>query len=234
MPTKLNLELKSCFKVTSSLYEVIFTCPAIKYIPGQYASFIIDGKYKSFSIAKSQVFGDKMDLHFLIQNLPNSRCLEIFTDSKNIGKSYLTVIPIGRLNLLSYQSNKMFICTGSGIAPFLDMISSLLSAGCKDSIMLLYGVKKLDDAYLLPLKDLNTKYSNFEFIICISEKNENDLDGSSNFNGKVTDYLNSTNIIKFSEIYLCGNPNMVENIKTLLNNNNYTMENVVTEKFINT
>jgi NAD(P)H-flavin reductase len=73
---------------------------------------------------------------------------------------------------------------------------------------------------------LKDEFSNFDFHIFLSRENK---DGFQN--GYVWDFLTPENIEKFQEFYICGNPNMVDEVEKKLKNVWVCDENIFREKY---
>jgi hypothetical protein len=84
-------------------------------------------------------------------------------------------------------------------------------------------VRYEEDLYYL---DVLQKFKNLKVITTVSQAKEN---YSGNI-GRVTDYLDE--ISQKSEVYICGNPNMVESVEQSLKERNFPKENIFIESFV--
>lgn len=68
----------------------------------------------------------------------------------------------------------VFICTGTGIAPFRSMIAKLLESGFSEQVYLIFGNRLQEDIlYRAEFSELEEKHSNFHFIPVLSREEWN-------------------------------------------------------------
>ncbi|MCA9386575.1 hypothetical protein KC669_00930, partial [Candidatus Dojkabacteria bacterium] len=118
--------------------------------------------------------------------------------------------PMGNYGIKVSENNKIFIATGSGLAPFIPMIKSL-----KEKILLIYGIKNYDE-------DLSqiflSEVSNLEVIRCISDENIK-ITNLNDINSRVTSYLKDNDLDwKNSDFYICGRNEMIVQVSEILEN----------------
>ena len=94
----------------------------------------------------------------------------------------------------------VFIASGTGIAPFHSYIMSYPGLDYK----LIHGVKYGDEAYE------HKSYQPERYILCTSRDNRGD------FQGRVTDYLQSHPLASGADYYLCGNSQMIHEVYDIL------------------
>lgn len=134
--------------------------------------------------------------------------------------------PAGMFELRKNDRTKIFMVTGTGIAPILSMI--------KSNFQLFWGLKNYKDVYLFEeLKKFNIK-------ICLSrEENLNMIPESDReyfqighvntcFEKQILDTKYS---ILNTDFYLCGSRLIVESLKQFLLSKNVPGENIIFEKF---
>ena len=139
--------------------------------------------------------------------------------------------PAGLFSLRNNNHEKIFLVTGTGIAP----VRSILNSEFKiQNSKLFWGLKNYKDVYLFnELKKFNIK-------ICLSrEQNLNmipEVDRKYFELGHVDscfDQLLTTNyeLLTSSDFYLCGGRLIVESLKQFLLSKNVSLENIHFEKF---
>jgi ferredoxin-NADP reductase len=109
----------------------------------------------------------------------------------------------------------LFVATGTGIAPFHSMV--LTHPGLDYRV--LHGV-----AYLRECYDKNT-YAPERYISCVSRES------GGNFEGRVTSYLPLIELDGKELIYLCGNNNMIMQVKDILVAKGHSESRIFTEHF---
>lgn len=106
----------------------------------------------------------------------------------------------------------VFICTGTGIAPFRSMIlSKYYQEHAPEKALMLYGARTEDEALF---QDLFQAHG-VEVVNAISKP----AAGWNGFKGRVTDYLRSLPTDwawHSSDYYICGNGDMIAEVKRIL------------------
>ena len=97
------------------------------HVPGQYSEICLtaDNGYQAirpYSIASEP---NANYVRFLIEKISNGEVSSFFFDHSMIGDKVLISRPIGLRFILRNESLPIFICSGSGIAPFLSMTKFL-------------------------------------------------------------------------------------------------------------
>jgi ferredoxin-NADP reductase len=116
---------------------------------------------------------------------------------------------------LNKSQDYLFIATGTGIAPFHSFIKTYDNIKYK----ILHGVRTQDECY-------GTKnYADGAYISCISRPN------SSDNPRRVTDYLSSSGIPINTQVYICGNRNMIVDVFDILHAKGVSGDRIITEVF---
>jgi len=117
------------------------------------------------------------------------------------------------------ENNDMWwLATGTGIAPFISMIKS----GIKLPEKLIHGSRTLDHFLFQDLfkEYLGDKYLRF----CTTEASP------EVYSGRMTEWLkNQTDLPKDIKYYLCGNPNMVVEVRDLILSKEVDFNNIMAE-----
>ncbi len=123
---------------------------------------------------------------------------------------------------------KIFIATGSGIAPFRAMIHDYLENGGSDDITLYWGLRYPEDIFWQEeFGQLAQKYPNFVFILTLSQPH----DLWQGKVGRVTAHLEEISNPAGSDFYLCGNKNMVSEVTSWLLAKNVPKSQIKSELF---
>ena len=189
----------------------------IKFEIGQYIAVETKFGRKPYSINSSNK--DKK-LKLCIKKVKNGKVSNYLY---NLKKDDLVSIwgPYGKSFLLPKNLNEefIFIATGSGIAPIIPMVETILKK-TKKKVLLVYGNKNENNViFKKELIDLSKEYLNFQIDFRLSSKKE-----------YVYDNLEKLNL-KDKLIYICGLREMVIQVSDLLLELGISKENIKTEKF---
>ena len=130
-----------------------------------------------------------------------------------------------RIDHAPAEANLVMIATGTGVAPYMSMIRSEFVTNPDRRFVLLHGARhSWDLGYRGELETLDQYFDNFTYAPAISRPGE-EREGWNGFTGHVQDLwknnvaqeacgcdLNPDN----THIFLCGSPDMVEEMVTLL------------------
>jgi ferredoxin-NADP reductase len=123
--------------------------------------------------------------------------------------------------------SSVFICTGTGVAPFLSMIQSALNIG-QSSVYLVFGNRKFDDIlYREHFESLSAEYPNFHFVPVLSQEN------AYVNNGYVHAYYASIlrDIGGDARIFVCGWKNMCIETRDKLKQMGYNRKQYFFEQY---
>ena len=113
------------------------------------------------------------------------------------------------------HSRYVFICTGTGIAPFHSYVKSYPWL----SYQIIHGVRFKTEEYA------RADYGKGQYISCLSQ------DSGGDFSGRVTNYIKKIPL-KFDTLYyLCGNKEMINQVYDILRNKKINGSNIFTEVF---
>jgi len=199
-----------------------------------------------YSIASSNTIKNSFDL--IIGIIPGGLASNyLFSLTENTEVIFQG--PAGMFGLKENDREKIFLVTGTGIAP----IRSILISNIKDQISklqsksqkynLFWGLKNYSDVYMLDeFKQLNNEaMKQFEFKICLSQEQNLDMipeEDKKYFElGHVDSCFgkqyNNITIEQLSniELYLCGGRTVVDSLRQFLLTKNVPQENIYFEKF---
>jgi Na+-transporting NADH:ubiquinone oxidoreductase subunit F len=192
-----------------------------------------------YSIASSDTIKSSFEL--IIRIIPGGLASN-YLSSMSENTEVIFQGPAGIFSLKENNRPKIFLVTGTGIAPILSIIKSNFQFSIFN-FQLFWGLKSFQDVYLFnDLKQWsNETMEQFNFKICLSrEQNLNmipEVDkkffelGHINscfekqFNNLTMEQLNNYNF------YLCGGREIVESLKQFLLGKNILRENIYFEKF---
>lgn len=205
----------------------------ISYLAGQYVSVLVgeQGERRSYSIAS--LSDDNHGFHLLAEIIEGGKG-STFWQKIEPGTEVEVLAPLGRFIVQEEsRANKLlFVATGSGIVPIWSMINDLLiNKRDKRPIRLHWGMREENDLFWMDnLERLTEEHPNFVFDIVLSKPRE-DWELCS---GHVQDCLGRDfggDGLEEWEGYVCGNPQMVEQVSELLKNLKMPAEQIYHEKF---
>lgn len=198
---------------------------SFQFIPGQFLSLkVSEENFRSYSICSANP--EKTELSLLIKLLDGGLGSS-YIKSLEQGSTVTFIGPSGKFRLsektLTYSSTGViFVATGSGFAPILAMLNQLEEKHHVGKILLLFGVRTEADLFCVDeIKSFEKKFADFSYTLCLSQDHTS---------GRVTKYLAELNAFS-SEIYLCGNPAMINECADLLKGRGVAEEHIHHEKF---
>jgi NAD(P)H-flavin reductase len=175
----------------------------ITFEPGQYAMLrVAPFEWRSYSIASV----DNTRMTLLI-NTGTGGDGSIFIEGCQVGAETQVELPFGDFRLQNNDHRKVFIATGTGLAPFLPMFSMLKAKGNIDSAELLFGARLVQDSISRDMTPLPRT------TLCASR----DPSAENVFHGRVTDALKALTFEPATtDFYICGSPSMVTDCRAIL------------------
>jgi all-trans-retinol 13,14-reductase len=177
------------------------------FSPGQYVLLrVAPFEWRNYSIARAE--GKRFELLVSTRTGGDG---SIYAESVQPGTETEVELPFGNYQLLHNSHRRVFVATGTGIAPFLPMFAALEASGELNTAELLFGCSHRED-------DI-TRCGHFEHLppttVCVSH----DPAAEIFFHGRVTEVLSG---LKFdpakTDFYLCGAPAMIDDCQTILAN----------------
>jgi len=220
------------------------------FTPGQYATFIIDQKTRrqySFCSLPTQS-------HFevIVDIAPMGPGSTYFLE-KQVGDRVEYLAPLGNFTLQENLYKKVFVATGTGIAPFRSMLLSAMETlhpqyktqnnspldAHAPQFSLYWGMRYEDDMYWHEeFQALARQYRGFQYFLCLSKPKENwekeNLTSSRirPVKGHVTDaVIENEKNLQNCEFYLCGNSAMINELKQRLSDLKVLDERVKMDMF---
>lgn len=203
----------------------------IDFIPGQFVSLKVnDGNLRrAYSVA----------------SLPGSKTVDLVIDVSpmGVGSKYVLGLKVGdEVDILgvlgkfvvesSVLNSKeiVFLGTGTGVVPFKPMIEDLLkNKHYQGQVNLIWGMRYEKDLYWVKEIDkLQRDYYNFHFEVALSRPGE-DWPGMRGHVGDVVEKLNCD--WKNSYAYLCGNMEMIMEMKVVFISKGVPEEKIIYERF---
>lgn len=219
LPQQYTAVIESKELLTKNIYLVNFRLqnPAtLLFLPGQTISLHVGERInRSMSIASAP--GDTTHIlmvHDVTPMGPGSK----WTLAHNVGDTATFMAPLGIFLLDPSPRKKVFIATGTGIAPFRSMLLDIFSNSelrtQHSELVLYWGLRHEEDVYWKKeFEDLTRKHPNFNFKLTLSKAG----DAWKGLRGRVTEHvIKEEQQLMESEYYLCGNKEMVKEMEEKL------------------
>ncbi|HET6204768.1 MAG TPA: FAD-binding oxidoreductase [Planctomycetota bacterium] len=215
-PREVRARVERVLDLTADVREVRLRLvePArLPFLPGQYADFRIRGalgetEERGFSIASEP---EEEGLLFAAKVLPHG-IAGPFLRALEAGAEVRLRAPLGRFVLGEDGGRpRIFVGTGTGIAPLRGMLRHLLLRRRETRpVTLLFGVRDASDVFWEEtFRALEAAHGNFRFLLTLSQPPP----GWGGERGRVTDHLGRLAPDPGAfEVYVCGRPAMVEEV----------------------
>lgn len=211
----------------------------VLFEPGQFCKIAIPGPdgdlWRSYSIATPVISGSPAKTcEIAIAAVPGGAATDyLFT--RRVGEILRVSGPFGRLVLPSEESpHYVLVGTGTGMAPYRAMLPELERRADERSIRvtLLMGVRARDELiYGEDFAAFAGRSDQRRFIACYS-RDEAGPSGSHEYRGYVQDALRELALTPGQErIYLCGNPDMIDECSRALSERGFAKRDLVREKY---
>lgn len=215
-PQKYQAIIEKKEQLTEFVYVVTFkliTPSEITFLAGQtFMLNVAPGINRTMSISSAP--SDKQTIlmcHDVSPDGPGSK----WTRSHSVGDTATFMAPLGMF-VLDKESHrrKIFVATGTGIAPYRSMLLDYLSHEGTDDVTLYWGMRHEEDLYWMSeFQELSIKYPNFRFVVCLSQPSSS-WQGAK---GRVTEHVVQEELnIERSDVYLCGNQHMIKDLEAQL------------------
>lgn len=231
--SEFHCTVKAHRMLTSSVFELTFdTEQPLEFQAGQFISVVVPG---------AGPHGRDLRRAYSIASAPHVRPIELCVKvvEEGPGSGYLNTLrpgdkfrgwaPYGDfLYAAKPGRHALFIATGTGIAPFRSMVDSAGYQACPPvSATCLLGVRSEDE---LLYQDSMTKVPALKWVPIVSRPQG----AWSGLKGRVTDYLRSLDSSfpwLSTDFYLCGNGEMITEVKSILTEKGVQKESIHGEKY---
>lgn len=266
MLTTYEAKLLSRNKLNSDTYFLQFTRPdepKWTFAAGQYMIFHLSYPAdhplrRLYSIASPPENTTSLD--FIIQKVPEGKGSPHITNLKP-GETIKLQGPAGAFTFRQTPRDKIFLATGTGIAPIRSMLLSKLMSppkketdnpektllkrlnylGSQQRMYLFWGMRTCEEIYLLEeFKNLQKIHDNFRFTYCLSRDKDylSKLQENASYAtfGRVTVGLENLLLqyeldITKFDYYLCGGQQVVEGLRQYLTQKKVPTEQIFFERF---
>jgi CDP-4-dehydro-6-deoxyglucose reductase len=215
-PQKFQARLANITKISSKVYLERFELiepKEITFMAGQTVMlYVAPGINRSMSIAS--VPGEKHVLDFVHDVSP----MGPYSKWALAAKPEDPMSFMGPLGLFVVDKEsprkKIFVATGSGIAPFYAMAKDYLTHGGTSDVALYWGLRHEEDIFWQKeFEELSKLYPDFHYVLTLSQP----ADSWSGKRGHVQEHIFSgQQIFSDADYYLCGSKAMVDDMRVRL------------------
>lgn len=241
------------------LKSTYMLCPGVKYfvfarednapitfVPGQFITLNIETNEKNATGDKNKV----LHRSYSIANFPSDENLiEIacayveggvasnLLFNLKLGESINASGPFGLFTLKEEQPSRyILIATGTGVAPYRSMLQEIkkrLQAQSNLEVFVIQGVRTRGELLFgEEFASLNTELENFTFKACYSRESNIELKAHEQL-GHIQTVFTELNLNPTQDIiYLCGNPNMIDDAFNAFTELGFDRKNVRREKYL--
>ncbi len=239
--TTFPIILEEAYMISPKVKHFVFKCtidPVFDYLPGQFITIHFDHQGKSlkrsYSIANAPQQDNKIE--FAAGFFAGGPGTELLFNLKQ-GDVLHCNGPFGRLILKEEHPKRyIFAATSTGVTPYRAMLSELqqfLNSTPRAQVVILQGVQTREEilyhSEFLAFAACNPKQ--FTFIPCLSRQN-GELQNNEH-GGYVQHALQHMSLNPNEDIvYLCGNPGMIDATFDYLKEHNFTLQQIIREKYL--
>ena len=185
----------------------------IEFLPGQFINIDVgNGLYRAYSICSDADVKNKISV---VLTVAHDGVGANFLKSRKVEDTIVFIGPSGRFVLHEpFKQNILFLVTGTGIAPIIPMLHEISRKTHESKIKVYFGLRSHEDIFFAD------KLKDFEHYICLSQ-----------VNGRITRFYRVDDVTA-TQVYVCGNPNMVSEVVEQLHGLGVPDDSVFQEKFI--
>ncbi len=209
----------------------------MQYIPGQFITIHFEASGKIYKRSYS------------IANLGDAEGRVEFAASfieQGFGSEYLFSLkpndeiqvsgPFGRLILKDSPKRYVMIGTGTGVTPYRAMLPKLHEKLMADNdlrLVILQGVRTQEEMiYAADFRAFAKAHPHVMFRACLSREQKDNLEADE-CRGHVQTHFHTLALDPSQDlVYLCGNPQMIDEAYTWLTQHGFTAHQVIREKYI--
>ena len=193
--------------LTPEVYELNCTCPeGFKFRCGQHVSLKVAGEERYYTIVSPE---NSSSLSFLIKKVPQGVVSLALATTQLIESVIEINRPRGYLVPRVIERQRVFVATGTGIAPFVSMIAS-----GKKVDYLLHGARDLENLYY---QDTFVDTVPF-YIRCLSRQSGQGDARNDIHAGYVTTFIEQSLPQGIYDFYLCGKWDMNREVTHAIDN----------------
>ncbi len=238
MQKRFELELIDSKMLHSSCRHLVFKRvdgEILEFIAGQFIQvhFEKDGREYRRSYSIASLSSDQIEI--AVSYVEGGVASALFSNLE-VGNSVQASGPYGRFVLPVEAYERCFlVATGTGVTPYRAMIPQLkerlVQLSCE--VRVLFGCRRPEEAlYHTEFEHMALTYSNFYYSLSFSQEQRKDPK-SHEHAGRLQTQLNDLSPNPETDIvYLCGNPDMIDEAVIGLKEKEFPIKNIRREKYI--
>jgi CDP-4-dehydro-6-deoxyglucose reductase len=226
------IKIESVTAQTSIFWAEVQDMNCFDFTPGQFITFDLpihekrNKRLRSYSIASAPNESNLLEL--IIGKVPHGLASEYFFNPEkcNPGIELDYRGPLGVFTLPNdLKKHHIFVCTGTGVAPFRSMIKHVIQSNIPfQSIDLVFGARTADDIlYQDEFEQLAREIENFNYHVCLSRE---EYKGYKGYVHEVYQNVASTKNKKDVHFMFCGWREMIDQAREELSELNYTKDQI--------
>ncbi len=186
---------------------------SFEYRAGQFINIFKGDLIRSYSLASVPDVDEMLELH--IKRVPGGVVSNWLCDDVQTGDRLTITGPMGECFYHETNGDGLLaVGTGSGLAPLWGIVRDALGRGYDRPIIVCHGAMKPENLYYVDeLRQLVETHENVSYFPCLSDVAEGDLPAgmSLGFPNDIA-FAQQPSLAKW-QVFLCGNPEMVNNTK---------------------
>jgi NAD(P)H-flavin reductase len=210
----------------------------ISFTPGQFFLLEVPEKdpskkkaYRAYSVSTSYAHMPMFEI--FVKRVPNGVATSFLWDVKE--KDILSFQgPMGQFCMKDRNRKQAYIATGTGVAPMRSFWHSLMDMNTPPAPMMegIFGFR--DEEHILcerELRALSAISPKLSYSMCLSQPKKKD---EKYFHGRVTDFVRQKKTpedFQDTDIYLCGNKEMIKEMKDILTEKGVKPEGIAHESW---
>jgi len=204
--------------LSTKAFEIGLSRPAnFAFQAGQGIGIVYESHTRHYSLTNAPA---EPILSLCVRHIQEGLFTPVLAEAE-LGTRFQYTGPHGYFLFRPSQRPAVFVATGTGIAPFLAMFRSGITAA-----FVLHGVRTAAELYYGQfLSTLPATY-----VACLSEASASESLAASVYAGKVTGYIKNRLERRTYDFYLCGRQDMVRDV-TLLADEHFPASHIYTEVF---
>jgi CDP-4-dehydro-6-deoxyglucose reductase, E3 len=233
---KLKVKLVGWKELAPEVHHFDFEVPGVaefKFAPGQFISVVEseDGKEKTraYSIASPRD-GNRFSL--CLNRVPDGTVSNMMFNL-NVGDEIEISEPLGYFTVRHPGRRLVFVCTGTGIAPFRSILQDHLPR-IQPHVNLLFGTRlETGLLYREEMDRLQHQYPSFRYMTTLSRPHH----GWQGRTGRVMAHLDEAIGLRTPEdmvetdVYICGLKEMVDDVRVELKKRGFDRKQIIYEKY---
>lgn len=207
--------LTEATRLTPDVWRYVFTLDeALPFRAGQFVNLAVPGGEKPLERSYSVWSGpeDARHLGFVIKLFPGGAASG-YLAAMRVGDRVSLRGPFGHLAVKDEDRAIWFCATSTGLAPFHSMLREAAQRGDSRPYRLYFGVRSQEDVFALPELDaLRAQMRDFDYVLSLSRPQP----GWTGEAGRITRLVDERHPAPTGAWLLCGNGEMVAEVKALL------------------